>query len=114
MSSQGQSPILLKGETATAVREGSVSYVDGKPIKRNITSFQFRGSFQPLGGRELMMVPEADRTKEQYWIYTTARLALNDRVERCGVNYQVQTVESWGNHSKVRAMRIDVGPNATP
>lgn len=130
----GQSQILKKDELLTVVREGTaigqnVVYKDGKPIKRNPITFCVRCNVQPLGSKELLLVPELDRFREQYYIYfenksivTETNIEIqanslvldNDRVIRLGVSFQVQGIENWGSYSRARIMRIDTGPNQTP
>lgn len=118
----GQSTILTGDETLPVWREGvevpeNVVYVDGKPIKRNGFSFEITCNVQPLAGRDLLIVPELDRFKEQWIVFMNQEqrpLLVNDRVIRNGINYQVQTTENWGSYTKARIMRIDTGPNQTP
>lgn len=125
----GYSQILKKDEVLEIHRQGPTAYIDGKPQKRFPPPFQVIANVQPMSGRDLLMVPEHDRQKEQYWLFLDNKqfvedmglelrgpsmLKLNDRVVRLSVNYQVQSVENWGSYSRVRIMRIDVGPNATP
>lgn len=111
---QGRSQILQKDEKLAVIREGCVKYIDGKPVKSDISNFTIVGNVQPMNGRDLLLVPEGDRFKEQYWLYTTNPIQINDRILRCGVNFQTQSVEAWGTYAKARIMRVDVGPNATP
>lgn len=126
---QGPSTIITKDETFSVTREGQVIYLDGKPVKRNLAKFSVKGNIQPMNGRDLLLVPEGDRFKEQYWLYYNnssivvdqgleieadpAAIIVNDRITRLGANFQVQTVENWGTYSRGRIMRIDVGPYAT-
>jgi hypothetical protein len=130
----GPSQILKKDEEITVIRQGTeipenVSYVDGKPVKRTFIKFTFVGNIQPLNGRDLLLVPENDRFKEQYWIYFNndqlcdqgflrtkdiPLVMVNDQIVRLGVNFQVQELEDWGSYARARIMRIDVGPQATP
>jgi hypothetical protein len=113
---QGVSPsyIMSHGELVVVTRQGATTYIDGKPVKAAGESFDFRGSVQPLNGRDLLLVPEGDRFKEQFWFYTSCRILVNDLMTRCAIRYQTQTVEDWGSYRRARLMRIDVGPNATP
>lgn len=127
---QGPSTIITKDEVFSVTREGEVIIVDGKPIKRFLVSFTVRGNIQPLNGRDLLLVPEGDRFKEQYWIFYNNQsivvdegldieadptsIIVNDRMTRLSVNFQVQSVENWGSYSRARIMRIDVGPWSTP
>jgi hypothetical protein len=109
----GRSQIITKDEKLMFYREGCVKFVDGKPVKTGVTNFWVAGNVQPLNGRELLLVPENDRFKEQYWVWTMDDVQVNDRVVRCGVNFQVQVVQSWGSYNQARIMRIDVGPYGT-
>jgi hypothetical protein len=125
----GPSQILRKDETLDVYREGPTTYADGKPVKHAQIRFQVVANVQPVNGRDLLLVPEHDRFKEQLWLYLDnkqfvvdeglevqgpSRLKVNDRVARLSENYQVQSVENWGTYSRARAMRIDVGPERTP
>jgi hypothetical protein len=100
-------------ELLSIVREGPVKYVDGKPVKGEPTTFEIKANVQPLNGRELLIVPEGDRFKDQLYLYTSERLLVNDRVYRKGFSYQVQVIEEWGSFRRARVMRIDVGSNAS-
>ena len=112
--------IITGDEKLEVTREGTnipsdVQYVDGKPVKIAPECFQIICNIQPLGGRDLQLVPEMDRIKEQFWVWTNQKqkpLLVNDIVARSGLFYQVQTAENWGSYSKCRIMRIDVGPLA--
>lgn len=124
----GRSQIITKDETFDVTREGEVIYVDAKPVKRNLIEFHVRGNIQPMGGRDLLLVPEGDRHKEQYWLFYNNssivvadglevqdkpnEIIVNDRITRLGVNYQVQSVQDWGSFCQSRIMRVDVGPYA--
>lgn len=105
---QGRSRIIGHDEMVTLFR-GTVSFVDGKPVAQREAKSLIRGTVQPLTGRDLLLVPEGDRTKEQYWFWTECNVMLMDRIERCGVNFQVQGVQNWGSFNQARMMRIDVG-----
>ncbi len=124
----GFSQILKKDETVTITRLESVDWVDGRPVQRPQNAFQVIANIQPVNGRDLLLVPEGDRFREQYWMYLDnsffkvnmglevtgpTSLRTNDRVTRLGVNYQVQSIEQWGTFCRCRIMRIDVGPNAS-
>lgn len=124
------SQILKKDEKLVVVRGGTVNWVDGKPLTLCTNTFRIIANVQPIQGRDLLMVPEADRFKEQYYLFLNndqlptdmglevqakpKLLASKDRVTRLGVNFEVQEVEDWGSYIKARIMRVDVGPNQTP
>lgn len=128
----GQSQIMTGDETFDIARESTVlgegvNYQYGKMVKAPPTCFKVIGNIQPLNARDLLLVPEGDRFKEQYWLFCPSKIVLenglevqdidaiilNDRVKRLGKNYQVQSVENWGSYTRARIMLIDVGPNAT-
>lgn len=125
---QGQSRIITGDETLTVNRyedkvPKDIVYVEGKAVKRQgrKETFTITCNVQPLNGRDLLLVPEGDRFKEQYWIFMNNQqrpIHDNDEVVRIQegktVNYQVQSSEQWGSYSRARIMRIDVGPDATP
>lgn len=112
---QGKSRIIAYDEKVTACRECRVIYVDGKPVKKDLESFEVICNVQPLNGRELLLVPEGDRDLEQYNLFAEKLqfpLMVNDRIIRQGVNYQVQIIEDWGSFIKVRIVKNDVGPTS--
>lgn len=111
---QAPSRIITRDECLKIVRDGRVIYVDGKPVKAELPPFEIKANIQPINGRDLLIVPEGDRFKEAYYLFTTDQILVNDRVVRQGVNYQVQNIEVWGNFIRARIMRIDTGPNKTP
>jgi hypothetical protein len=118
----GPSRIMSTDEVLPVCREsGPPIIVDGKPFKRQAFTFEIQGNVQPLTGLDLMRVPELDRHTERFWVYTNEKtnpLQLNDRIVRCGANYQVERFETWGHgpygYQKAQIVRIDVGPNRTP
>lgn len=110
---QGPSYIITGDEVIPVVREDQVIYLEGKPVKRELAEFFIVCNVQPMDGRDLLLVPEADRFKEQYTLFTNnvqTPLMDNDRIVRGGINFQCQNVENWGSYQKCRIMRIDVGP----
>lgn len=124
-----ESSQLLKFEIIEVHRPASTQYVDGKPIERPERAARIKASVQPLSGRDLLLVPEAHRFKEQYYVYTLGDIQGRDLVRlpddgnvalnrlsplKFNVNYQVQSVEYWASYRKARIMRVDTGPGATP
>lgn len=124
---QGPSIIINYDEVLEVVREGTripddVAYVDGKPVKVEPFCFRVECNVQPILGRELQLVPEMDRTKENYWLWTNNMehpIQVNDRVIRkdletnnTKISYQVQEVQNWGSYQQVRVVRDDIGEHA--
>lgn len=112
----GKSRIINKDETLKVVREGRVVFKEGLPYRPDDEiSAMIRCNVQPFGGKDLLIVPEADRLKEWFWLWTENtkdwKMQVNDRVIRNDIQYQVQSVEDWGTFTQNKIVRIDVGPN---
>lgn len=112
---RGRSRLMTHDERLPVLREGNleagaVAYVDGKPVKRAPVTFSVACTVQPMGGKDLLLVPEGDRDKEQFSVWThDLRMALNDKLLRLGKVYQVQSAENDGSYIKLRLMAVDVG-----
>lgn len=106
--------LIGDGEATRVERPTEVFFVDGKPHTNDAHVFHVRASIQPMSGRELNILPEGDRIKEQISIWTDSSLLLNDIVTYKCARYQVQNVEKWPGYTKARAARIDAGINAAP
>lgn len=114
---QGVSQIITHDETLEVSRQVKSSYVDGKIVPRAADTFKITTNVQPVNGRDLLLVPEGDRFKEQLWLFMNQSerpIEVNDIVLRLGIRYQTQSVENWGSYSRARIMRLDVGPHANP
>lgn len=129
-----ESSQLLKFEWVEVHRRVKTVYVDGKPVDKPDRSFRIRASVQPLSGRDLLLVPEGQRFKEQYFVYTLGDVESRDLIRlpedgsieeadgpkpppsplKFKVNYQIQEVEFWSSYRRARIMRVDTGPEATP
>lgn len=112
---------MSQDETLKVYRDGPVRQVQGKPVKGDPTCYQIQCNVQPLDGRDLLIVPEGDRFKEMYWVYTNEvdnPVFVNDRVVRNNLNFQVQKVETWGSppngYQRCLICRIDVGKYKNP
>lgn len=112
---QGPSRIIRNDETLT-VQLYAKEYVDGKLQTRRTDEFQIRGNVQPLSDRELLIVPEHQRFREQYYVYTDEQkqIEAGSIVIRGVLQYQVQAIGYWGSYQRLRIMRVDVGQEANP
>lgn len=109
---QGRSRIINYDEKILVRRDGDTRYVDGKPVSVDGVTFGIHANVQPVNGWDLMMVPEGDRLKEQYWVWTESELhLLKDHVQRNGFWFQVQQIRPWGSYFQARIVRVDVGPD---
>lgn len=103
-------------ETLIVKRAANVRWIEGKPVETNIEPYEMIGNVQPFSPKDLLLVPEAQRTKEMLWIFTEQNTKIpqnNDHVIRNGIYFQVQGVENWGTYSRIRVVREDVGAQAS-
>lgn len=110
-----RSYIMTCDETLKGVRVKSAEYKDGLIHHLEKQTFDVICNVQPLNDKDLLLVPEGDRHKEQYYIFSEQMalpLQINDTIIRNGINYQVQGVQDWGSYSRSRIMRDDVGPKS--
>jgi hypothetical protein len=114
----GRSRIMDRDERLPILREGEVIYVDGKPVKRDPIRFEAPANVQPLTGKQLLLVPEGDRLKEQFMLYAplasgVMRLRLADKVWRNGAVFILHECKDWGSYTEARMVRQDV-PGGLP
>ena len=108
-------PMVFSGAPTFRVdRATAVSFEDGKAETTSGETFYVPANVQPVSGRELAILPEGDRVKEQIWFYTAASIFLNDVVTAKGARFQVQVVEAWPGYVRARCARIDAGDHAAP
>jgi len=62
---------LLGDRTFTVYRWGAVSEVDGELIEGTETDFEVVGSLQPMTDRELLALPEGQRTRATWKLYVS-------------------------------------------
>lgn len=122
----GPVELLDCDETLTVVRQGrlvdgDMTYVDGVPVSTHAPmTFDVICTVQPMGGRDLLLVPEAFRAKESLWLWARqeglvsggAVIDVADIVLRLGRAYQVQSAEDWGSYSRCMLVAVDIGPYA--
>jgi len=102
---------LLNKETV-AVKRYATTYTKGRPVKTLSSSFTARGNIQPLSGKEVLQLPEGDRTSENLWMYTATEIAVNDEITRLGKVYEARESQNWSTqgmlqHYKVRLVKKD-------
>ena len=90
-------------EPVTVRQYESGQYVEGKWVEGAFIEFEERMSVQPLTGKDLLNLPEAQRTKRTMTGYAAFQLrTLNEALGRSAdlvfydsVWFQVQRVELW-------------------
>lgn len=117
----GPVELLECDEEATLYRcRQGLAYIDGVPTLDATAAREVKiiATFQPMGGRELLLVPEGFRGKESLWLWQAHRTLAQDII-RAQVgdvifymekSYQVRQAEDWGSYTKCLLVAIDVGP----
>lgn len=91
------------GQTVTITRYAAGTNVNGEYVAGAASTFDVVMSIQPLNGRDLLQLPEGQRTRNFLKGYcATELLTVNipaglkaDLVTVAGKNYEVQGVEHW-------------------
>lgn len=110
---QGHSRIMNCDETVQIKRAGTVEWIDGKNVEIGSTTLDARVNIQPVDGQTLLLMPEADRTKEMYFVFTQTPLKLHDKVYWRGGTYRFQNIEQWGSFVECIMCRVDTGSEAS-
>lgn len=116
--------LLTKTVPITVYRKAQGSYVNGIWTEGAETSTTVNVNIQPLKPSEIMMMPESERTKEWYKVYSAEELKTlqegasgwsADEFIWQGYRYRVMKVSNYAmgtlNHWKALAARISVTPN---
>lgn len=105
------------GDSVTVTRSNTGgSWVNGYYQGNGTTEIETTMSIQPLNGRELINMPEAQRTKQYMKGYSYIELFVADEVNKrdCdiisydGKDYEVQSVEKWKSLNSVAATHYKV------
>lgn len=113
---QDRSRIMRFDETLLRLEFAETAYVDGKLTATPISQIPFKANVQPLNGRQLLLVPEHQRFKEQYWCFVPDKTfeKTGEIIIRNTMKFQVQEIEYWGSYQRVRITRVDVGEETRP
>lgn len=100
------------------------SYVDGHWVEGQTTTFTASVNIQPLKPYEIYMMPESERTRSWWKVYSsdvlrTAKEGSWDADEFVWKNdrYKIMKVDDWTSgmgileHTKSQAVRIELTPN---
>ena len=110
----------------TVYRKGKDTIVKGRPVPAVETSFVVEANVQPFNYRDLMVLPESDRTKEWIKVYVatseilrTARQGSDgydaDEVLWNGERFKVMRLQSYAmgvlDHVKAICARVEISAN---
>lgn len=97
---------------------------EGDWIEGEVSEIQIQGNIQPAKPYELLMLPESERTRSWWKLYTDATLRTAkegswdaDELVWKSDRYKVMKVDDWTNgmgileHSKVWLVRVELTPN---
>lgn len=93
------------GGLVNVKRYGPGYAANGVSVKGQATTMQIYAVIEPLRPREMMILPEGERTRERVRVYTETRLVtaeesaqtMGDRVEYNDRDYEVQQCEVWND-----------------
>lgn len=116
--------LLTKTVSIGIIRKTQGSYVDGDWVEGTSVTVPTEVNIQPLREDEILLLPEAERTKEWYKLYSadelrTAKEGVSgygaDEFEWNGELYRIMKVRCYQmqtlDHFKAMAARINITPN---
>lgn len=97
------------------------SFSTGDYVKASPTTVVVQANVQPMKDREILQMPEADRTKIWLKVYSASEIRSNkegaydaDRFEWQGDTFQVERVQNYSmgilNHWRATACKISPNP----
>lgn len=109
------------GKLVTVKRYAALSFVNGRKSEGAETTFTSIMSIQPMGDKELLILPEGQRTRRTVKAYTATQLKTGDKAAGTspdkviydGATFEVQRVEKWddgdlGNIDHYKAILAEV------
>lgn len=113
--------LLTKKIPLNLLRKTAGSYVDGEWVEGTQTTVPIEVNIQPLKEAELMLLPEADRGKQWWKMYSASEIRMDkqgtsgwsaDEFVYQGDRYKVMKVENTSmgilNHWKALAARTEL------
>ncbi|HUU40705.1 MAG TPA: hypothetical protein VMW42_07185 [Desulfatiglandales bacterium] len=90
---------LLTLESVTLTRKAAGSYVNGHYVDGAVASSTIEANVQPLTGKEILQLAEADRNRESLKAFSTSEIRVNDIITRSSKTYEVQKVADYAVQS---------------
>jgi len=100
----------MNGQNYSTKRVATGSYNSaGVYVPGTSSTINVFASVQPLGGKDLVRIPEGDRTRQRHKLYSADLMQSNnettgataDIVTIDGGTFQVESVEKWTDYYKV-------------
>lgn len=110
----------------TIYRRSSGEYVDGDWVEGEVVEVSTQVNIQPLKGYEILQLPESERTRVWWKVYSADQLRTEkegdggwdaDEFEWKGDRYKVMKLDDWQNamgileHCKAYCTRLELTPN---
>ncbi len=90
---------LLTLESITLTRKAAGTYINGHYVDGAGTSSTIEANVQPLTGKEILQLAEADRNRESLKAFSTSEIRVNDIITRSSKTYEVQKVADFSVQS---------------
>jgi|SRR3990172_5373018 len=118
--------LLTKKIPITIYRRTEGAYVNGRWVEGTTVELPIEGNIQPAKPYELLQMPEADRSRAWFKVYTATALRTMkegtggydaDEFVWKGDRYKVMKVDDWTSgmsileHAKAWCVRIELTPN---
>lgn len=113
--------LLTKKIPLTLIRSSAGSYVDGEWVEGTETNITIDVNIQPLKPSELLILPEADRSRQWWKVYSASEIRMDkqgtsgwsaDEFVYQGDRYKVMKVENYSmgilNHFRALAARMEI------
>ncbi|MGL5012988.1 MAG: hypothetical protein ACRC6V_01700 [Bacteroidales bacterium] len=95
--------LLTKTIPVTLLRYTQGSYVNGDWVEGTETQVEIKANIQPLRDEELLLMPESDRSREWYKLYSADEI----RIDKQGANgYTADEFIYEGDRYKVMKVKV--------
>ena len=94
------SQIMKSGETVTVRRYSQGVYRKGDYVEGTCRRWKIKANIQPVSGFTLMQVPEGERHRRHYDLFSQCLLEVKDTVDRDGLEYEIKRAEKWGAYGR--------------
>lgn len=85
----------LSTGTYSVTREVPAGFLEGRPVFNDPVVLQLPLVLQPASAKELLRLPEGDRTGDVLSVWSTTELQLRDVITAQGFDWQVEQAGWW-------------------
>jgi len=102
--------IVNDGEDVTVSRQAEGVYINGEYVRdvSKTKTYIARCSVQPATGDVLLHVPENERDKQHFIVFSDFKFKKDDNIERDSKNYKMRFVKDWNVYTENLMVLIDV------